>query len=102
MNDNEIHSLLVSKKRENILASLPITISAERWSQKIPIQENRKWQNFLSLPLIKLESQESMEKVAQGMRDYAMHHLAVTEHGQILETPSIHDYYKYLVFKHTQ
>jgi hypothetical protein len=29
MNDNEIHSLFVSKKRENISASLPITISAE-------------------------------------------------------------------------
>jgi predicted transcriptional regulator len=31
MNDNEIHSLLVSKKRENILASLPITISVRSW-----------------------------------------------------------------------
>jgi hypothetical protein len=46
MNDNEIHSLLVSKKRENISASLPITISPDRWSQKISTQGKRKCKTY--------------------------------------------------------
>ena len=45
------------------------------------------------------KSQESMEKAAQTMRDHSIHHLAVTEHGQMLGTLSINDYHKYLVLK---
>jgi hypothetical protein len=55
---------------------------------------------LMSFPLIKLESQESMDKALQVMRDQAIHHLAVTEHGQILGILSINDYHKYLVLKH--
>jgi hypothetical protein len=40
-----------------------------------------------------------MEKEAQIMRDHAILHLAVTEHGQMLGKLSIHNYYKYLLLK---
>ena len=53
----------------------------------------------MSFPLIKLESQESMEKPLQ-VGDQAILHLVVTEHGEILGTLSINDYHKYLVLKH--
>ena len=77
------------------MESLPTTISAESLDpEKSQVAE------FMSFPLIKLESQESMEKAAQVMRDHAIHHLVVTEHWQMLGTLSIHDYYKYLVLKH--
>jgi signal-transduction protein with cAMP-binding, CBS, and nucleotidyltransferase domain len=54
---------------------------------------------IMSFPLIKLESQESMEKPLQ-VGDQAILHLVVTEHGEILGTLSINDYHKYLVLKH--
>lgn len=99
MSDNEIHSLLVEEAGEYIgiitnhdLGKMVIT---ENWDpDKIQVAE------VMSLPLIKIESSESMEKAAQVMRDHSIHHLAVTEHDQMLGTISINDYYKYLVKKH--
>ncbi len=56
--------------------------------------------DVMTYPLIKLESQESMERAAQVMRDHCIHHLVVTEHGQMMGLLSITDYYKYLAKKH--
>ncbi len=99
MNDNEVHSLLVEEAGEyiGIITNHDISkklVTGNLDPEKIQVAE------FMSFPLIKLESQESMEKAAQVMRDHAIHHLAVTEHGQMLGTLSINDYHKYLVLKH--
>ncbi len=99
MHENEIHSLLVEEGGEyiGIITNHDIgekVVSKNLDPQKMQVAE------VMSFPLIKLESQESMEKAAQIMRDHAIHHLAVTEHGQMLGTLSIFDYYKYLVQKH--
>ena len=99
MNDNEIHSLLVEEAGEYIGIITDHDISKKLVTENLD-PGKAQVAEFMSFPLIKLESQESMEKAAQVMRDHAIHHLVVTEHGQMLGTLSIHDYYKYLVLKH--
>lgn len=99
MNDNEIHSLLVEESGEFIGIITNHDISRKLVTENLD-PEKIQVAEIMSFPLIKLESQETMEKAAQIMRDHAIHHLAVTEHGQMLGTLSIHDYYKYLVLKH--
>ena len=99
MSDNEIHSLLVEEAGEfiGIITNHDISkklVTENLAPDKVQVAE------IMSFPLIKLESQESMEKAAQTMRDHSIHHLAVTEHGQMLGTLSINDYHKYLVLKH--
>jgi CBS domain-containing protein len=99
MNDNEIHSLLVEEAGEYIGIITNHDIGRKLVTENLDPGKTQVAE-LMSFPLIKLESQESMEKAAQVMRDHAIHHLAVTEHGQMLGTLSIHDYYKYLVLKH--
>jgi CBS domain-containing protein len=99
MNDNGIHSLLVEEAGEYIGIITNHDISKKLVTESLD-PEKAQVAEFMSFPLIKLESKESMEKAARVMRDHAIHHLAVTEHGQMLGTLSIHDYYKYLVLKH--
>jgi signal-transduction protein with cAMP-binding, CBS, and nucleotidyltransferase domain len=99
MNDNEVHSLLVEEAGEYIGIITNHDISKKLVTENLD-PEKIQVAEFMSFPLIKLESQESMEKAAQVMRDHAIHHLAVTEHGQMLGTLSINDYHKYLVLKH--
>ncbi|MEK9627474.1 MAG: CBS domain-containing protein [Nitrospinota bacterium] len=99
MNDNEIHSLLVEEGGEYIGIITNHDISKKLVGDnldpnKVPVSE------VMSFPLIKMECQESMEKAAQVMRDHSIHHIAVTEHGQMLGTLFINDYHKYLVLKH--
>ncbi len=99
MHDNEIHSLLVEESGDyiGIVTSNDISkkvVSENLNPEKIQVAE------VMSFPLIKLESQESMERAAQVMRDHSVHHLAVTEHGQMLGILSITDYHKYMVRKH--
>ena len=99
MHDNGIHSLLVEAggKFIGIITNNDISkkvVSENLDPEKIQVAE------VMSFPLVKLESQESMEKAAQVMRDHKIHHLAITEHGQMLGTLSISDYHKYLVKKH--
>ena len=99
MNDNEIHSLLVEEGGEYIGIITNHDIGRKLVTENLDPGKTQVAE-LMSFPLIKLESQESMEQAAQVMRDHAIHHLAVTEHGQMLGTLSIHDYYKYLVLKH--
>jgi CBS domain-containing protein len=99
MNDNEIHSLLVEEAGEYIGIVTNHDIGKKLVAENLD-PEKVQVAEIMSFPLIKLESHESMEKAAQVMRDHAIHHLAVTEQGQMLGTLSIHDYYKYLVLKH--
>ncbi len=99
MNDNGIHSLLVEEGGEYIGIITNNDIS-KKWVGENLNPEKVQVAEVMSFPLIKMECQESMEKAAQVMRDHAIHHLAVTEHGQMLGTLSINDYYKYLVLKH--
>ena len=99
MNDSEVHSLLVEESGEyiDIITNHDIT---KKWVTESPDLEKAQVAESTIFPLIKVESQESIEKAAQIMRDHAIHHLAVTKHGQMLGTLSIHDYYKYLVLQH--
>jgi CBS domain-containing protein len=99
MNDNEIHSLLVEEAGEYIGIITNHDISRKLVAENLD-PEKVQVAEIMGFPLIKLESQESMEKAAQTMRDHSIHHLAVTEHGQMLGTLSINDYHKYLVLKH--
>ncbi len=99
MNDTEIHSLLVEEGGEYIGIITNHDISRKLVTENLDPEKVRVAE-IMSFPLIKLESNESMEKAAQVMRDHAIHHLAVTEHGQMLGTLSINDYHKYLVLKH--
>lgn len=99
MNDNEIHSLLVEEGGEYIGIITNHDISKKLVGENLDPSKVQV-AAVMSFPLIKLESHESMEKAAQVMRDHAIHHLAVTEHGQMLGTLSINDYHKYLVLKH--
>lgn len=99
MNDNEIHSLLVEAAGEYIGIITNHDISKKLVGENLDpgkVQVS----DVMSFPLVKLESQETMEKAARVMRDHAIHHLAVTENGQMLGTLSINDYHKYLVMKH--
>ena len=99
MHDNGIHSLLVEENGEYIGVITNHDISKKMVSEGL---DPKKVQvtDVMSFPLIKLESQESMEKAAQIMRDHCVHNLVVTEHEQILGILSITDYHKYLVKKH--
>jgi len=99
MNENEIHSLLVEEGGEYIGIITNHDISKKLVGENLD-PKSVQVSAVMSFPLIKLESHESMEKAAQVMRDHAIHHLAVTEHGQMLGTLSINDYHKYLVLKH--
>ncbi|MBC8287489.1 MAG: CBS domain-containing protein [Nitrospinae bacterium] len=99
MHDNEIHSLLVKEGGEYIGIITNHDISKKVVSENLD-PEKVQVADIMSFPLIKLESRESMERAAQVMRDHNIHHLAVTEHGQMLGTLSINDYHKYLVKKH--
>jgi signal-transduction protein with cAMP-binding, CBS, and nucleotidyltransferase domain len=99
MKDNEIHSLLVEEAREYIGIITNHDISKKLVTENLD-PGKAQVAELMSFPLIKLESQESMEKALQVMLDQAIHHLAVTEHGQILGTLFINDYHKYLVLKH--
>ena len=101
MSDNGIHSLLVEEAGEYIGIITNHDISKKLVTDSLDPKKTQVAE-FMSFPLIKLESQESMEKAAQVMRDHAIHHLAVTENGQMLGTLSIHDYHKYLVLKHAK
>ena len=99
MNENEIHFLLVEEGGDyiGIITNHDISrklVGENLHPEKVQVAE------VMSFPLIKLESRDSMEKAAQVMREHDIHHLAVTEHGQMLGTLSINDYYKYLVLKH--
>jgi signal-transduction protein with cAMP-binding, CBS, and nucleotidyltransferase domain len=99
MHDNEIHALLVEESGEYIGI-----ITSQDINQKVVSEdldpEKGQVAAVMSFPLVKLESQESMERAAQVMRDHCVHHLGVTEHGQMLGILSITDYHKYLVRKH--
>jgi signal-transduction protein with cAMP-binding, CBS, and nucleotidyltransferase domain len=99
MHDNAIHSLLVEESGEHIGIITNHDISRKVVSEKLD-PEKVQVAAVMSFPLIKLESNESMERAAQVMRDHSIHHLVVTEHGQMLGTLSINDYYKYLIKKH--
>lgn len=99
MNDNGIHSLLVEENGEYIGIITNHDISRKMVSEGLDPQKVQV-ADVMSFPLVKLDSQESMEKAAQIMRDHCIHHLVVTEHGQMLGILSITDYYKYLVKKH--
>jgi len=99
MNDNEIHSLLVEEAGEYIGIITNHDISKKLVAENLD-PEKVQVSEIMSFPIVKLESQESMERAAQVMRDHAIHHLAVTEQGQMLGTLSINDYHKYLVLKH--
>lgn len=99
MNDNEIHSLLVEEGGEYIGIITNTDISKKLVGENLD-PDKVQVAAVMSFPLIKLESQESMERAAQVMRDHAIHHLAITEHGAMLGTLSINDYHKYLVLKH--
>ncbi len=99
MHENAIHSLLVEEVGEFIGIITNHDISRKVVSENLD-PEKVQVAEVMSFPLIKLESRESMEKAAQVMRDHSIHHLAVTEHGQMLGTLSISDYHKYLVKKH--
>jgi signal-transduction protein with cAMP-binding, CBS, and nucleotidyltransferase domain len=99
MNDSEVHSLMVEESGEyiGIITNHDIT---KKWVTESQDLEKAQVAEFMNFPLIKVESQESMEKAAQIMRDHAIHHLVVIEHGQMLGILSIQDYCKYLVLKH--
>lgn len=99
MHENAIHSLLVEESGEYIGIITNHDISRKVVSENLD-PEKVQVADVMSFPLIKLESRESMEKAAQVMRDHCVHHLAVTEHGQMLGTLSISDYHKYLIQKH--
>ena len=99
MHDNAIHSLLVEESGEYIGIITNHDISKKLVAENLD-PEKVQVAEIMSFPLIKLESQESMEKAAQVMRDHCIHHLVVTEHGQMLGTLSITDYHKYLIKKH--
>jgi|SaaInlStandDraft_6_1057023.scaffolds.fasta_scaffold283249_2 hypothetical protein len=57
-------------------------------------------ERILSLVASYQKKLPEMERAAQMMRDHCIHHLEVTEHGQMLGVLSITDYHKYLVKKH--
>jgi CBS domain-containing protein len=99
MHENKVRSLLVEESGEYIGIITNHDISNKVVSESM---DPKKVQvaDVMSFPLIKLESQESMERAAQVMRDHGVHHLVVTEHGQMLGTLSITDYNKYMVQKH--
>jgi len=99
MHDNEVHSLLVEENGEYIGIITNHDISRKMVAEDLD-PEKMLVAEVMSFPLLKLESQESMEKAAKIMRDHCVHHLAVTEHGQMLGILSITDYHKYMVKKH--
>ncbi|MBT3367078.1 MAG: CBS domain-containing protein [Nitrospina sp.] len=99
MHNNKIHSLLVEESGEYIGIITNNDISKKVVSGDLD-PEKVKVADVMSFPLIKLESQESMERAAQVMRDHGTHHLVVMEHGQMLGILSITDYHNYLVKKH--
>jgi CBS domain-containing protein len=99
MHENKIRSLLVEEGGEYIGVVTDHDISKKVVSENLA-PEKVQVADVMNFPLIKIESQESMEKAAQVMRDHCTHHLVVTEQGQMLGILSIVDYYKYLVRKH--
>ena len=99
MHNNKIHSLLVEESGEYIGIITNTDISKKVVSEDLD-PEKIQVADVMNFPLTKLESQESMEKAAQVMRDHGTHHLVVTEHGQMLGILSITDYHNYLVKKH--
>jgi len=99
MHDSEIHSLLVEEGGEYIGIITNHDISKKMVSENLDPQKIQV-ADVMSFPLIKLEAHESMERAAQVMRDHNVHHLGVTEHGQMLGVLSISDYHKYLIKKH--
>ena len=99
MDENRIHSLLVEESGDYIGIITNHDISKKVVSEHLT-PEKVQVADIMNFPLIKLESQESMERAAQVMRDHDVHHLVVTEHGQMLGTLSITDYHKYLLQKH--
>lgn len=101
MNDNKIRSLLVEENSEYIGIITNHDISRKVISEKLD-PEKSQVADIMNFPLIKLEAHESMERAAQVMRDHNVHHLAVTEQGQMLGILSITDHFKYLVKKHPE
>jgi CBS domain-containing protein len=99
MHDNKIRSLLVEEGGEYIGIITNHDISKKVVADNLD-PEKTQVANVMSFPLIKIESQESMERAAQVMRDHSTHHLAITEHGNMLGILSIVDYCKYLARKH--
>lgn len=99
MNDNEIHSLLVEEGGEYLGIITNHDISRKLVGENLD-PDKVQVAAVMSFPLIKLDCQESMETAAKVMRDHGIHHLAVTENGQMLGTLSLNDYHKYLVLKH--
>lgn len=99
MHENEVHSLLVEESGEYIGIITNHDISKKLVAENLDPQKVQVAE-VMNFPLVKIEAQESMEKAAQMMRDHSIHHLEVTEHGQILGVISITDYHKYLVKKH--
>jgi len=99
MHDNAIHSLLVEESGEYIGIVTNHDISKKVVSENMD-PEKVQVADVMTYPIIKLESQESMERAAQVMRDHNIHHLVVTEDGNMLGIISSTDYYKYLVKKH--
>jgi CBS domain-containing protein len=99
MHNNKIRSLLVEESGEYIGIITNNDISKKVVSENLD-PEKTQVADVMNFPLIKLESQESMEKAAQVMRDHGVHHLVITEHGQMLGTLSSTDYHKYLIKKH--
>ena len=86
MDENKIHSLLVEESGEYIGIITNHDISKKVVSENLA-PEKVQVADIMNFPLIKLESQD-------------VHHLVVTEHGQMLGTLSITDYHKYLIQKH--
>lgn len=101
MHDNKIRSLLVEENGEFIGIITNHDISKKVISENLD-PEKSQVADIMNFPLIKLEAHESMERAAQVMRDHNVHHLAVTEQGQMLGILSITDHFKYLVKKHPE
>ena len=99
MHENEVHSLLVEESGEYIGIITNHDISKKLVAENLD-PEKVQVAEVMNFPLVKIEAQESMGKASQMMRDHSIHHLEVTEHGQLLGVISITDYHKYLVKKY--
>lgn len=98
MEDNEIHALLVEESGEYIGIITSNDISRKVVTENLD-PETAPVSSIMVFPIIKMDSQKTMEEAAQVMRDRDTHHLVVSSDDQILGILSISDYSKYLVKK---
>ncbi len=98
MHDNGIHSLLVEESGDYIGIITSHDISRKVVSEKLD-PTTAPVSSIMVFPIIKMDSEKSMEEAAQVMRDNNTHHLVVTAGDQLLGILSISDYSKYLVEK---